>query len=75
MISLAKEYIKWLCEREQGLFPEPLKESVLTETDILEIERGLGYALPEQYREEGRPGWSDIFSDPALYRTALVEAL
>ena len=51
MISLAKEYIKWLCEREQGLFPEPLKESVLTETDILEIERGLGYALPEQYRE------------------------
>lgn len=51
MISLAKEYIKWLCEREQGLFPEPLKESVLTETDILEIERGLGYALLEQYRE------------------------
>jgi hypothetical protein len=51
MMSLAKEYIKCLCEREQGLFPEPLKESVLTETDILEIERGLGYALPEQYRE------------------------
>ena len=50
-MSLAKEYIKCLCEREQGLFPEPLKESVLTETDILEIERGLGYALPEQYRE------------------------
>ena len=41
-MSLAKEYIKCLCEREQGLFPEPLKESVLTETDILEIERGLG---------------------------------
>ena len=51
MMSLAKEYIKRLREREQGLFPEPLKESALTETDILEIERGLGYALPEQYRE------------------------
>ena len=50
-MSLAKEYIKCLCELEQGLFPEPLKESVLTETDILEIERGLGYALLEQYRE------------------------
>lgn len=35
----------------------------------------LSQLLPEQYREEGRPGWSDIFSDPALYRTALVEAL
>ncbi len=50
-MSPAKEYLEKLYEREPGLFPEGLRESPLTETDLLEIEQGLGYALPEQYRE------------------------
>lgn len=51
VMSLAKEYLDRLYEREPGLFPGPLEESVLTEADLREIEQGLGFALPGQYRE------------------------
>ncbi|MEZ3445586.1 MAG: SMI1/KNR4 family protein [Lachnospiraceae bacterium] len=47
----AEEYLKKLQEREPQLFPEPLRKSTLTDKDLLEIEKALGYQLPEQYKE------------------------
>ncbi|MBD5081373.1 MAG: hypothetical protein HDT44_06360 [Ruminococcaceae bacterium] len=50
-MSQAKNYIELLQKREPELFPQPLKSSSLTDTDIADIEKGLGYALPEDYSE------------------------
>lgn len=50
-MTTAKEYLERLKEREPQIWKEPLEESVLTEQDLSEIEKGLGYALPEPYRE------------------------
>lgn len=50
-MTTAKKYLEILREREPQLWEEPLKESVLTESDLSEIEKGLGYKLPVPYRE------------------------
>lgn len=50
-MTIAEEYLGKLQEREPQLFPEPLKRSTLMDEDLLEIEKSLGYKLPEQYRE------------------------
>lgn len=50
-MTKAMEYLHQLQEQEPRLFPEPLKRSMLTEADLQEIERGIGYGLPEPYRE------------------------
>lgn len=50
-MTVAEEYLKKLQEREPQLFAGPLKKSPLTDEDLLEIEKALGYALPGQYRE------------------------
>ncbi len=50
-MTTAKKYLDILKEREPQLFKEPLKESAFTDKDLLEIEKGLGYSLPEPYRE------------------------
>ena len=50
-MTAAKKYLETLREREPQLWEEPLKESVLTESDLSEIEKGLGYKLPAPYRE------------------------
>ncbi|MDE7417652.1 MAG: SMI1/KNR4 family protein [Lachnospiraceae bacterium] len=47
----AEKYLIKLQEREPQLFPEPLKKSTLTNEDLLEIEKSLGYELPEPYKE------------------------
>ena len=50
-MTAAKKYLETLREREPQLWEEPLKESVLTESDLSEIEKGLGYKLPVPYCE------------------------
>ena len=50
-MTAAKKYLDILMEREPQLWKEPLKESAFTEQDVMEIEKGLGYALPVPYRE------------------------
>lgn len=50
-MTAAKKYLETLRKREPQLWEEPLKESVLTESDLSEIEKGLGYKLPALYRE------------------------
>lgn len=47
----AEEYLKKLQEREPQLFPEPLRKSTLTDKDLHEIKKALGYQLPDQYKE------------------------
>lgn len=47
----AKNYLDILREREPQLWPGVPEASALTEADLLEIEAGLGYRLPEPYRE------------------------
>ena len=49
-MSQAEKYIELLQKREPELFTQPLKSSSLTDKDIAEIERGLGYSLPKDYR-------------------------
>jgi hypothetical protein len=48
-MTTAKEYLDILREREPQLWKEPLKESGFTEKDLSDIEKGLGYKLPERY--------------------------
>ncbi|MDE7323606.1 MAG: SMI1/KNR4 family protein [Lachnospiraceae bacterium] len=50
-MTKAEEYLTKLQEREPGLFPEPLQKSNLTDDDLQEIEKALGYIVPQQYRE------------------------
>lgn len=50
-MTKAEEYLTKLQEREPGLFPEPLQKSNLTDEDIQEIEKALGYGVPQQYKE------------------------
>ena len=50
-MTTAKKYLDILKEREPQLWKEPLKESNLTERDLSDIEKGLGYELPVPYRE------------------------
>lgn len=47
----AKDYLDQLVKKEPQLFKEPLKKSSLTEADLKEIEKGLGYSLPKPYAE------------------------
>lgn len=49
-MTTAKEYLYRLKEREPQIWKEPLEESTLTEQDLSEIEKGLGYTLPTPYR-------------------------
>jgi len=49
-MTTAKEYLAELKKREPQIWKEPLEESALTEQDLSEIEKGLGYALPTSYR-------------------------
>lgn len=50
-MQTAKEYLETLYQREPQLFAEPLKLSVLTETDLRFLEQKLGYPLPKQFVE------------------------
>lgn len=50
-MTTAKKYLERLKEREPQIWKEPLEESALTEQDLSEIEKGLGYNLPVPYRE------------------------
>lgn len=50
-MTTAKEYLHRLKEREPQIWKEPLEESMLTEQDLSEIEKGLGFALSTPYRE------------------------
>lgn len=50
-MTIAEEYLKKLQERQPQLFTEPLRKSTLSDGDMVEIEKTLGYALPKQYKE------------------------
>lgn len=50
-MTTAKKYLDILKEHEPQLWKEPLKGSNLTERDVSDIEKGLGYELPIPYRE------------------------
>lgn len=50
-MTAAKRYLEILKEREPQLWKGPLKDSAFTEKDLMDIEAGLGYALPAPYRE------------------------
>ena len=50
-MTAAKKYLNILKEREPERWQGPLTESALTEQDLSEIEKGLGYTLPIPYRE------------------------
>lgn len=50
-MTVAKQYLDILKEREPQLWREPLENSSLTEQDLADIEAGLGYALPAPYRD------------------------
>ena len=45
-MTAAKKYLNILKEREPERWQGPLTESALTEQDLSEIEKGLGYTLP-----------------------------
>ncbi len=47
----AKQYLDTLRQREPQLWDGPPEPSPLGEKDLAEIERGLGYPLPEPYRD------------------------
>lgn len=48
-MSTARKYLDLLKEREPELWKEPLETSKFTEQDLLEIEKGIGYSLPQSY--------------------------
>ncbi len=50
-MTKAEEYLTKLQEREPACFQEPLRKSNLTDDDLCEIEKALGHAVPQQYRE------------------------
>ena len=50
-MTKAEEFLTKLQEREPELFSGPLQKSNLTDGDLQEIEKALGYAVPQQYRE------------------------
>ena len=50
-MSTAKEYLETLYQQEPQLFSEPLKMSILAETDLQFMEQQIGYRLPEQFVE------------------------
>ena len=50
-MTAAKKYLNILKEREPERWQGPLTESALTEQDLSEIEKGLGYTLPIPYRD------------------------
>ena len=50
-MSITTNYLEQLYKREPNLFLQRLKKSNLTETDLQEIEKSLGYTFPQQYKE------------------------
>lgn len=47
----AKEYLETLYQQEPQLFSEPLKMSILAETDLQFMEQQIGYRFPKQFVE------------------------
>ena len=47
-MTAAKKYLEILRECEPQLWKEPLKESGFTEKDLPDIEKRIGYKLPDK---------------------------